>query len=249
MSQNTTMASKQMEKESLKQAKVSIATQPADLLKRITRFSAIVEREGKEELAYIANSGRLEELLIPGRTVFLTEKHSLIRKCCFDLIAVSLDFSCVWIDARIPNLLMAKALSLGVLPRFKAFRLINSEPHFGGSRLDFLISDGSKKCLLEVKSVTLVKEGKALFPDAPTQRGKHHLRSLTMARREGFEAAILFLIQREDGIAFSPNDEVDPSFCQAFREATQRGVKTYAYRCLTTPNEIRLDSEIPVSLW
>ena len=42
----------------------------------------------------------------------------------------------------------------------------------GRKRADFLLGRGDTRCLVEVKSVTLVEGGVALFPDAPTARGR-----------------------------------------------------------------------------
>ena len=37
--------------------------------------------------------------------------------------------------------------------------------------------------------MTLVEDGCALFPDAPTERGRRHVRTLMEAKREGMRAA------------------------------------------------------------
>jgi sugar fermentation stimulation protein A len=99
-----------------------------------------------------------------------------------------------------------------------------------------------------VKSVTLVTGGKALFPDAPTVRGRKHLESLTWARREGYAAAVVFVIQREDVEAFSPNDAIDADFGSALREAKRHGVDIYAYRCKVSPKEIELADQVAIHL-
>jgi len=103
-------------------------------------------------------------------------------------------------------------------------------------------------CLLEVKSVTLVEKGAAMFPDAPSQRGARHLEELTTARKKGFEAAVLFIVQRSDGIYFAPNSERDPAFSAALREAYGSGVKVYAYSCNVSLDRIELGDGIPVCI-
>jgi len=52
---------------------------------------------------------------------------------------------------------------------------------------------------------------RVLFPDAPTQRGRH-LGELARARAEGHRAAVVFVVQRNDAIRFSPHDEADLAF-------------------------------------
>ena len=54
--------------------------------------------------------------------------------------------------------------------------------------------------LLEVKGCTLVEDGLAKFPDAPTIRGKKHLDELSNSIDDGFKAAALFLVIRDDAM-------------------------------------------------
>ncbi|MCI0769246.1 MAG: DNA/RNA nuclease SfsA, partial [Chloroflexi bacterium] len=91
-------------------------------------------------------------------------------------------------------------------------------------------------------------DGRGLFPDAPTERGRRHVRSLMEARGQGDRAAALFVVQRADADAFAPHDEADPEFGETLREAHATGVEIYAYRCNVTREEITLDSPLPVLL-
>lgn len=115
-------------------------------------------------------------------------------------------------------------------------------------RLDFLLRNNSQSCLLEVKSVTLVRRRRALFPDAPTPRGRRHLAELVNAKEQGQQAAIIFVAQRSDAKSFSPHDEIDSDFGQALRKAQRRGVAIHAYNCLVSLDRLELDREIPVTL-
>ena len=101
--------------------------------------------------------------------------------------------------------------------------------------------------LVEVKSCTLVEGDIALFPDAPTERGRRHLRNLTY-RPRGFEAAIVFIIQRGDAVKFRPNSRLDPEFTEALREAHRSGVEVYAYLCQVTLKSIQVVDEVPVEI-
>jgi sugar fermentation stimulation protein A len=94
----------------------------------------------------------------------------------------------------------------------------------------------------------LVQEGVALFPDAPTTRGRTHLTHLIAARRRGLAAAVLFVIQRADVKAFAPNQAADPEFCATLRQAVQAGVRLQALRCQADPMGVRLVSPVPVWL-
>jgi sugar fermentation stimulation protein A len=155
----------------------------------------------------------------------------------------------VSIDARVPNALIAEELIHRRLGPFQAYREVQREAPLEGGRVDFqLLGEGRPPCLIEVKSVTLVVEGVARFPDARTERGVRHVRALAEGVSAGLRGAILFVIQRPDAWAFSPNDAADPDFGQALRAAAQRGVEVYARTCRVSPRRITLDQEVPVGL-
>ncbi len=220
----------------------------ASFLRRENRFACLVKVASDIETAHLANSGRLETVLTPGRTVYIAEKQSQNRITKYDLVAAALGKICVSVDDRIPAELINEALVQKALPQFQQYSSIRREVPRGRSRLDFLLANRTSQCFLEIKSVTLVRSGVAFFPDAPTERARRHVESLMWAKREGYEAAILFVIQREDAEYFSPNDEVDPEFCQALRLAHIKGLGIYAYKCRVRPNEIELAGQVPVKL-
>ena len=93
------------------------------------------------------------------------------------------------------------------------------------------LEDG-RPCFIEVKSVTLVeKDGVARFPDAPSARGSKHLQELVRTLSDGFRAAVIFVVQREDARVFSPNLVTDPLFTETLRRAVSAGVEIYALDC------------------
>jgi sugar fermentation stimulation protein A len=83
---------------------------------------------------------------------------------------------------------------------------------------------------VEVKSVTLVDDGVARFPDAPTARGRRHLQELTELTAAGERALVLFVAQREDARVVLPNRTIDPSFAAALARAKRAGVMLRAAR-------------------
>jgi sugar fermentation stimulation protein A len=101
---------------------------------------------------------------------------------------------------------------------------------------------------LEVKSCTLVVEGVAIFPDAPTERGRRHLSELIKAKREGWRACILFVVQRSDAQRFAPNDATDPAFGALLRKAVKEGIEVYAYVARFIGHKIMLNGKIEVEL-
>jgi len=101
---------------------------------------------------------------------------------------------------------------------------------------------------MEVKGVTLEKNGLAMFPDAPTERGVKHIQELINAHREGYEAYILFVIQMKEMEAFTPNKKTHPEFAEGLKKAREAGVHILAYDCAVTEDSITLDMPIPVYL-
>jgi sugar fermentation stimulation protein A len=230
--------------------KIAAKLIPATFIKRDNRFRVTVRVEGHPVWAHLPNSGRLRELLVTGRRVLLAAAQAPGRLTAYDLLMVDLDGTLVSIDARLPSRLLYEALQAGQVEEFAGYAQVRREVAYGQSRLDLVLEGGPDggRCFIEVKSVTLVKEGVALFPDAPTQRGRRHLGELARARAEGHRAAVVFVVQRDDTIRFSPHDEADPAFGQALREAAQAGVEVYAYKCRVSEEEVALDAPLPVAI-
>ena len=209
--------------------KVADTITEATFIGRENHFTCVVKLSDRNEVVYLPNSGRLDSVLVPGRKVFLSEKTSRHRRTRYDLVAADSNGTVVSVDSRVPGELVYEALVQRALPPFADYSSVRREVPRGRSKLDFFLSSPKSQCFLEVKSVTLVRRGRALFPDAPSERGRRHMESLTWARREGYAAAVVFVIQREDVDSFSPNDVVDAAFGGALRAAHSRGVEVYAY--------------------
>lgn len=217
-------------------------------LKRLSRFSALAEIADKVEKVYVPNSGRMKELLVPGVKVYVALKEEPHRKTCFDLLMVDYQDILVNIDSRLPNEIIYRNLLAGQLEPFKMYDQIKKEAKYGNSRLDFKLENGKGLCYVEVKSVNLVVDGTARFPDAPTPRGTRHLMELSKAVQEGQRGAVIFVILREDASFFSTNDTTDPIFGETLRRVIDLGVEVYAYDCKVAQNEITLNKRVDVRL-
>jgi sugar fermentation stimulation protein A len=216
---------------------------------RDNRFRVTVEVGGRPVWAHLPNSGRLGELLVPGHRVILVARSGAKRKTAFDLSLVQLDGRWVSVDARLPNDLVAEALSANRIEPLRGYPLVRREFTWGSSRFDFLLeAPGRAACLVEVKSVTLIVDGLGCFPDAVTARGRRHVNELAGALAEGYRAAVLFIVQRHDALGLRPHDESDPAFGQALRQASRKGVEVYAYGCQIAPGHAAIDRSLPVYL-
>ena len=96
--------------------------------------------------------------------------------------------------------------------------------------------------------VTLLQEGVARFPDAPTIRGIKHIEELVKCMEDGYEAYILFLLEMKGSRWMEPNDATHPAFGKALREAAAKGVKVLAFDCIVTPDRLEVDQPVDVCL-
>jgi sugar fermentation stimulation protein A len=215
---------------------------------RPNRFLALVELENIILPSFLPNPGRMRELLTPGTEVILREELKETRKTNYDLVGVLYNAQMISVDSRVPNKLVLEALRNGDIEELSEYDLIKPEYGFGHTRFDFFLANERERCLLEVKSCTLVKDGIAMFPDAETERGRRHMRDLAKARKEGFRACVLFIIQRTDARVFAPNDETDPEFGKVLRDAALEGVEVYAYYSEFFGNKINLKGKVRVKL-
>ena len=223
----------------------------AKFLSRPNRFIAHVEIDGRAEVAHVKNTGRCRELLVAGATVYLAVSDNPERKTKYDLIAVEKAREgkpplMINMDSQIPNGVACEwARSCGL---FSPEAKIRREVTYGRSRFDLYVEDGARRAFIEVKGVTLERDGVALFPDAPTERGVKHVDELAACIGEGYEAYLIFVVQMKDVCLVKPNDEMHREFGDALRRAANVGVKLLAVDCKVTPDSITADSPIPVEV-
>ncbi|MGC6177687.1 DNA/RNA nuclease SfsA [Lacrimispora sp. 38-1] len=231
-------------------------------INRPNRFIAYVqiltgEAAGKTVVCHVKNTGRCKELLLPGVTVLLQfhpEASVLGRKTEYSLIGVykerEEDTLLINMDSQAPNLAAYEWVlgSSGICE-------VKREVIYGQSRFDLAFQligkDGSGNvthipAFMEVKGVTLEEHNHALFPDAPTIRGVKHIEELIHAKKDGYEAYLLFVIQMKGMTGFSPNENTHPEFKEALKRASAAGVHILAYDCQVTENSMTVDQPVPV---
>jgi sugar fermentation stimulation protein A len=182
------------------------------------------------EMAHLRDPGRLKELLIPNVKLLLRKASNPNRKTGYDVIAVCNNNQWILINSGFHSDIASELIESGMIGDINDYSIQRREFSYGNSRIDFLLkSNSSKPMLLEVKGCTLVEDGLAKFPDAPTIRGKKHLDELSCSTKKGYEAAVLFLIIRDDAEEFTPNNLMDPDFTASLKNADENGVKIIAY--------------------
>ncbi|MGE5605154.1 MAG: DNA/RNA nuclease SfsA [Bacteroidota bacterium] len=214
--------------------------QRGQFIERPNRFIARVLMNDRTETVHVKNTGRCREILIPGTTVILEKAKHEERKTQYSLIAAYKKEMLINIDSQAPNQVVYETLSKGLLHQFKNLIRITKEVRFGNSRFDLYYENESEKGFIEVKGVTLERDGTALFPDAPTERGAKHLVELAEAVKSGFKGYIFFLIQMKGPRQFLPNTTMDSKFTEALRIARASGVEILAYDSMVTEDSLVL---------
>ena len=183
----------------------------ARFIRRLNRFAAHVDINGRESLVHVANSGRMRELLVEGRRVYLAPAAGEHRKTAYDLALVDLGHTLASADARLPNKLVYEAQVQGRLDCFAGYDGIRLEATYGDSRLDMALSGEGGTCLVEVKSVTLVIHEAGIFPDAPTTRGRKHVLTLAEKVQEGYRGAVVFVCRGRMPVRCRPTTSPIPT--------------------------------------
>lgn len=214
-------------------------------LRRPNRFIAHVEIDGKEEICHVKNTGRCRELLQEGAEVWCQVAENPDRKTKYDLIAVRKGEYLINMDSQAPNAAVGEWLRKGGLGPVEE---VKAESKFGNSRFDFFVKRNGRGMYLEVKGVTLELGGVCRFPDAPTDRGSKHLWELIEAKKQGFDAMVIFVVQMKPVKYLEPNDGADPAFGAALREAHAAGVEVLAVDCHITESTMEIADFVEVRL-
>lgn len=235
--------------------------EPAEFLERPNRFRIVarLHATGAVVDAHCPNPGRLQELLVPhsGVTVYLSRAaDDGDRKTAYTLrlVAHPADGTLISLDTALPNALVWSALQARQLAPFATLTDLRREvsapvalPGAPHSRFDFAgVAAAGRRCWIEVKSVSLVERGVALFPDAVTARGRRHLLELAELVNRGDRAAVVFVVQRPDAVEVAAHRAADPAFADALAQVAAAGVELYARTCRVTLRGAALEQPIPV---
>ncbi len=181
-------------------------------------------RKGDEEMsAFLPNPGRLHELLLPGRTLYLTrDGASDHRKYPHTVVAVEREGIPIMLHTHRTNNVARYLIDEGMVPGLEGARVIGKEVPVGRSRFDLLIEHEGRELLVEVKSCTLVENRTAMFPDAVTARGARHLSELAALSEKGRETAVLFVVHWPLTAWFLPDYHTDLHFARTMLACRDR---------------------------
>ncbi|MDR0911424.1 MAG: DNA/RNA nuclease SfsA [Methanobrevibacter sp.] len=227
--------------------------------------NGIEEKIKKEEIAHVPNTGRSKELLTSNSTVYLLPNDNPKRKTKYTLYFVENRGHLVSMYSSQANEIVFEAIKNGKIKELTGYDEIKKEKTVGKSRIDIYLKKNINKnnkeennkennnkkennkenksiedCYIEVKGVTLVEHTTAIFPDAPTQRGKKHLEELIKLKENGHRAIVFFLIQHPLGNNFKPNWKTDPEFSKTLEKAYIKGVEILVYKTMNSLEKIEI---------
>ncbi|CAK9885983.1 MAG: Sugar fermentation stimulation protein A [Candidatus Erwinia impunctatus] len=229
--------------------------QPAYLIKRYKRFLAdVITPDGETLTLHCANTEAMTGCATPGDRIWYSTSTNLQRKYPHSWeLTENREGHRICINTSRANEVVREALTMAHISELTGYSHLRSEaPVTLGaekSRLDFLLqSEQRPDCYVEVKSVTLLQEGKGLFPDAVTLRGQKHLRDLTALVAGGQRAVLLFAVLHTGISCVSPAEHIDAAYAALLRDAHQHEVEILCYAAEITLQGISLQKPLPLIL-
>ena len=224
------------------------------LLRRNKRFLADVELDsGVTITAHCPNSGSMLGLCRKGAPVWLSTSDNPKRKLVHTLELVEANGSLVGVNTNRANAITEEAVREGLVVELAGYKSLRREVTYSSnSRIDLLLeNNGKPPCYVEVKSVTLrrdggTQEGTAEFPDAITARGSKHLYALAEVVGQGARAVMFYLVQRGDCGEFRIAADIDPTYAESFEHGRAMGVEILCYNCKLSPTGINLSGPLPL---
>ena len=195
----------------------------ATFLTRLNRFLVRCECGGQVVEAFLPNPGRLCELLLPGRRLYLIgEEGPHSRKTAYTVVAVEREGQAIMLHTHRTNEVARFLLNHVQVPGLEGSTVKASEVRVGRRRFDFLLEGRGEEVFLEVKSCTLFGNRVAMFPDAVTERGARHLRELASLDQNGVRGAVLFVVHWPHARIFMPDYHTDLAFSETLLEVRHR---------------------------
>lgn len=221
------------------------------LVKRYKRFFMdVLLDNGDVVTAHTPNTGSMMGLLSPHNCVMLTKNSDPKRKTAFTTQAIEVDNSWVGVNTHLPNRLVRESLSHPLLEPFSGYQQVKAEVPYGQdlrSRIDlhFFGADQNQKLFVEIKNVTLKVGKSAQFPDSVSLRARKHIEDLLYVKKQGFNAALLFVVQRSDCEIFAPAREIDPVYADLLAHAHREKLAIRALVAKIDESGLRFTHELP----
>ena len=217
-------------------------------LKRYKRFFADIKVNKEIIIAHCPNTGSMMGLLNENNDAWVLKNEDPKRKLKYTLQILKTSKNMIGVNTHLANKLVHEGLQNNTLLEFKNLDKIVTEKFYNKeTRFDFFVEKNKKKIFIEVKNVTLIRDGKTSeFPDAITTRGSKHIKTLMDAHKKGYECYVLFLVQIENCKYFRIAKDIDNEYYENYKLAKKSGVKFIAYNCKVGPKEIKIDKKVEI---
>ena len=217
-------------------------------LKRYKRFFVDIKVNKEIIIAHCPNTGSMMGLLNENNDAWVLKNEDPKRKLKYTLQILKTSKNVIGVNTHLANKLVHEGLQNNTLLEFKNLDKIVTEKFYNKeTRFDFLVEKNKKKIFIEVKNVTLIRDGKTSeFPDAITTRGSKHIKTLMDAHKKGYECYVLFLVQIENCKYFKIAKDIDNEYYVNYKLAKKSGVKFIAYNCKVGPKEIKIDKKVEI---
>ena len=217
-------------------------------LKRYKRFFADIKVNKEIIIAHCPNTGSMMGLLNEYNDAWILKNEDPKRKLKYTLQILKTSKNVIGVNTHLANKLVHEGLQNNTLLEFKNLDKIVTEKFYNKeTRFDFFVEKNKKKIFIEVKNVTLIRDGKTSeFPDAITTRGSKHIKTLMDAHKKGYECYVLFLVQIENCKYFRIAKDIDNEYYENYKLAKKSGVKFIAYNCKVGSKEIKIDKKVEI---
>ncbi len=218
------------------------------LIKRYKRFFADVKLNKETVTAHCPNTGSMMGLLNEGNEVFISKNDDPKRKLKYTLEIIKVKKTLIGVNTHFANKIAYHGLSNNLIKEVSNNDTIKAEVFFNKeTRFDFFIEKNKQKIFVEVKNVTLLRDGKiAEFPDSITSRGTKHLKTLIEATKKGYKTYLLFLVQIQGVEFFKIAKDIDKEYYENYLLAKKNGVNFLAYRCKIDSKQIKIEKKIKI---
>src|SRR5512143_3350909 len=123
---------------------------------RPNRFNVECTTKVRPVMAYLPNPGKLRELLLPGRKLYLVKQPVVPEKeLAYMAVAVERDGSPILLHTHQNNFVARHLIERNRLPGLDGAVVVKAEHTIGNSRCDFFLRKSGRDMVLEVKSCTL----------------------------------------------------------------------------------------------
>lgn len=224
------------------------------IVRRYKRFLAdVVLEDGAEVVAHCPNTGAMTGCWAPDAPVQLSHSDNPKRKLAWTLERVDMGAGWVGVNTHRVNPVVAEAVAAERLAGLAGYGRLRREVGVTAgahkARLDLVLDRGERADVyVEIKCVTLPDGERLRFPDAVTERGRRHLDTLAALVAAGQRGVMVFALNRPEGEAFSPADDIDPAYGRRLREVAAAGVELMALRIAHQGQEMRVVDEVPIIL-